>query len=458
LTAFFVGLIILWDEECCLIEPNHGGDAAIVKQKKTLKGAANKPPTGQMAAIEVVHAPGGADEGEPFRSIHRGSNQSGMRAFNERLLLSLVRRHGPIAKSDVARLTGLSAQTASVIMRALEADKLILRGDPVRGRVGQPSVPLALNPDGAFFLGLKIGRRSADFVLVDFLGRVLKHQHRIYAYPMPEPVLEFARGCIDIAKRQLKGQANRIAGLGIAMPFELWNWAEEAGAPAKAMDDWRTIDLRSAFSKFCPWPIYVQNDATAACGAELVFGSRRMPPDFVYFYIGTFVGGGVVLNGSLYPGRSGNAGALGSMPVRNRSGESAQLIDVASLVVLERRLKASGKDPAPLWAQSNDWSAFDRQAQEWLAEAASGLAQAIASASSTIDFEMAMIDGGLPAHLLARLIERVETEIAKLDTLGIRLPTLVAGTLGPISRALGGASLPLMDRYLLDPNHSSPEN
>ena len=88
----------------------------------------------------------------------RGSNQSGMRAHNERLVLSLVRQHGALAKSDIARMTGLSAQTVSVIMRALEQDGLLLRGEPVRGRIGQPSVPMAIAPGGAYFLGLKIGR------------------------------------------------------------------------------------------------------------------------------------------------------------------------------------------------------------------------------------------------------------------------------------------------------------
>lgn len=51
--------------------------------------------------------------------LDRGSNQRGLRAFNERLLLSLLRRHGPMAKAEIAQLTGLSAQTASVIMRKL---------------------------------------------------------------------------------------------------------------------------------------------------------------------------------------------------------------------------------------------------------------------------------------------------------------------------------------------------
>ncbi len=67
--------------------------------------------------------------------------------------------------------------------------------------------------------------------------------------------------------------------------------------------------------ELCSFPAYLQNDMTAACGAELVFGQTKDINDFVYFYIGSFIGGGIVINGSLYPGRSGNAGALGSMPV-----------------------------------------------------------------------------------------------------------------------------------------------
>ena len=105
-------------------------------------------------------------------SLVRGSNQSGMRNHNERLVLSLIRQRGPLAKAGLARMSGLSAQTVSVIMRALEADGLLQKGEPVRGKVGQPSVPMGLDADGAFFLGLKVGRRSAELVLTDFLGQM----------------------------------------------------------------------------------------------------------------------------------------------------------------------------------------------------------------------------------------------------------------------------------------------
>ena len=63
----------------------------------------------------------------------------------------------------------------------------------MRGRVGQPTIPMSLDPDGAYSLGLKIGRRSCDLVLVDFRGTVRQHAHRTFAYPTPEMILEFVR-------------------------------------------------------------------------------------------------------------------------------------------------------------------------------------------------------------------------------------------------------------------------
>src|SRR5690606_31978463 len=103
--------------------------------------------------------------------------------------------------------------TVSVIMRELEAEQLLLRGDPIRGKVGQPSIPMSLNPQGAFFLGLKIGRRSADLVLIDFLGQVRGMVHDTYPYPAPDQNLAFVRSGVGELLATLKPQErDRVAG------------------------------------------------------------------------------------------------------------------------------------------------------------------------------------------------------------------------------------------------------
>jgi len=381
-----------------------------------------------------------------------------MRAHNERLVLSLVRQHGSLAKSDIARMTKLSAQTVSVIMRELEYDGLLRKEEPIRGKIGQPSIPMSLHPEGAFFLGLKIGRRSAELVLIDFVGEVRAMLHSSYLYPAPDATLAFVRNGINTLRAGLTAeQVRRIAGLGIAMPFQLWNWADTVGAPREDMDLWRRLDIRAELQEEFGFPVYLQNDATSACGAELVFGRSVGLRDFVYFYIGAFAGGGVVLNGKLYRGPTGNAGALGSMPVPGPEGRPAQLIDVASIAILERTLKAHGKDGSYLWTSPHDWGDVGTDLELWIERSGTALAYAIVSASAVIDFQAAVIDGWMPATVRQRLVGTVDATLRRIDVEGLEIPEVREGTVGIHARAIGGASLPLSERFLLGGALSSRE-
>lgn len=379
----------------------------------------------------------------------RGTNQSGMRDLNERLVLSLVRQRGSLTKTEIARLTMLSAQTVSVIVRALEKDGLLVRNEPLRGRVGQPSVPMSLNPEGAYFLGLKIGRRSADLVLIDFLGNAKKTFRLAYPYPLPNEIVAFTRDGVDEIRGGFTAkQFTRIAGLGIAMPFELWNWEDESGASREKMEVWRDRNIRAEIEAECGLQTYLRNDATSACGAELVFSRSPLPREFIYFYLGTFPGGGIVLNGAVFPGPSGNAGALGSMPVPGPEGGMVQLIDAASIAILEKRLRAGGKDSKILWDSPDDWGELGEELDQWIDLAADGIAHAIIAASAVIDFPLAIIDGWMPASVCARIVEAVSERMDAFDSEGLTLPKVQRGSVGPQARAFGAASLPLSERFL----------
>ncbi len=389
----------------------------------------------------------------------RGSNQAAVRAYNERLVLSLVRKYGSLAKADIARSTGLSAQTVSVIMRALETDGLLLRGEPVRGKVGQPSIPMSLNPDGVYSIGLKIGRRSADLILMDFVGTQKAHLHHAYAYPLPKDIMGFVQEGVETLAARLPVKARKqIAGIGIASPFQLWDWADEVGAPQSEMDAWRGFDLQAEIADIVSYPVFLQNDATSACGAELVFGAGSRYPDFIYFFIGSFIGGGVVLNSSVYSGRTGTAGAIGPMPVPDANGKPRQLIEAASIFVLEKMLRQNGIDPRPLWYSADEWIDFGKPLDEWIVATGQALAQAILSAVSVIDFGAAIIDGGFPSWVCERIVVQTKLAMAQLDLRGVVVPDIVAGEVGNQARSIGGASLPLFSRYLLDLNTSFMEN
>ncbi len=386
-------------------------------------------------------------------TAHRGSNQSGMRGYNERLVLSLIRRSGAMAKAEIARSTSLSAQTVSVIMRALEKDGLLVRGEPVRGRIGQPSIPMDLARDGAFFFGLKVGRRSLDLVLTDFLGEV---QHRVrtnHPYPTPDATLQFVRDAIEQMLAKLPAEhISRVAGLGIALPFQLWDWAETLGHSAEEMRGWKDRDIAAEIGAEQDFPVFVCNDASTACGAELVFGDQDKPRDFLYFFVGFFIGGGLVLDNTLHTGRTGNAAALGSMIVPTADGRLHQLVDGASLANLERDVIANGDRNAMIWDTPVKWNIPDAPLNAWLDNASFGIAQAILSTVCLIDVAHVLIDGWMPAQMRAELARRVRTHVADIPIAGVRKPEILEGSIGPDARVLGAASLPLSERFLVEKN------
>lgn len=388
----------------------------------------------------------------------RGTNQLGVRLYNERLVLSLIRLHGELPKADIARLTGLSPQTISIIMNQLTDDGLLRKGKPQRGRIGQPSVPYALNPEGALAFGLKIGRRSVDLYLIDFTGTVMKLLHEPYPYPQPDRVRAFARDGIEQMLADLPEHlGRRIAGLGIAAPYEMWTWHEEIGAPKEEIEAWRSIDMRAEIAKLCPWPVYFANDITAACAAELMFGIGGDHIDYLYVFIGSFIGGGLVLDGHLFPGRTQNAGALGSMPAMGArvpaavGGRTAQLMNVASIYVLERKLHAQGRSADFLWQSPDDWGDdLGPVLDEWIEEVAESLAYAIAAAVAVIDVEAIIIDGAFPVAVRRRIIGRTEEAIGRVNRQGLSPFRLVEGSIGNAARAMGGASLPLLANFTQD--------
>lgn len=388
-----------------------------------------------------------------FRNLSGGVNQRRVRDHNERLLLSMLQRQGGMPGRDLALRAGLSAPTVSTILRELETDRILTRGEPTRGKVGKPSIPMHLNPDGVLSFGLKVGRRSADLLLLDFTGNVREQVHVTYEYPLPDTVFDFLqRGLADILSGMEPAAQSRLCGIGIAIPFELWKWNDLMGAPSDLFQSWKEVDFVRQVGKFSELPVFVVNDATAACRAEHMYGQGPGYRDFAYFYIGSFIGGGIVMNNTVVEGNQGNAGALGSMRTTGPLGESRQLIDVASLYLLEARLGQGGLDPATLWLQPQDWTGLARYVDPWIGETAQELAKAALSICSVVDFEAIVIDGAFPAAVRDALVERVRRYLLTQDTRGLIVPQVEAGSIGGNARGIGAASTPVFSQFFLNMN------
>lgn len=383
--------------------------------------------------------------------INRGTNQGGMRESNERVVLTLLRRNPTIAKADIARATGLSAQTVSRLIKALEVDGLILRGKPQKGQIGQPSMPLTLNPLGAVFLGMKVGRRSVEMIITDFMGTILDREKRIYDYPDFDDVLNFAGTASDaLLGRLSEDLRSRVAGLGIAMPFFLWNWAQKIGVDSALMANWEHRDLHSEVAERLDMPVFLQNDATAACSAEMVFGKNAMPANALFFFVAFFIGGGLTLRNTLFTGTTGNAAGFGPLRVPDVNDEPRTLIDVASLATLEKELLRQGCDTRSMWIDPDNWDFPPQILDHWVQECAHGIAHAIRSTQTILDLETVFVDGWMPRSLQADLTAKVQAEMLGIDMTGMHRPKIASGTLGADARVLGAASLPLSRRFLVN--------
>lgn len=385
-----------------------------------------------------------------IRSISTGLSQKGVRDHNERLLLSLLQRNGPMPGSDLSRLAKLSPPTVSSILRRLEGEGILERGDPVRGKVGKPSVPMKLASDGAYSFGLKVGRRSSELVLIDLNGNLREERQLTYPVPIPEDIFRFLERSVGSIVDDMKPTCvDRICGLGIAAPFEMWHWPDQSMGRSKTSSPWEGIDLREEAQTRTSLPVLLMNDATAACQAEHTYGRGKEFRDYAYFFIGAFIGGGVVLNNSVFEGRQGNAGALGSLRSIGPNGESMQLVDTASIRQLEMRLREVDLDPQQLWSDPDSWHSLSRYVDPWLGQTAQELAKAALSTCSVIDFEAILIDGAFPASVRDDLVARVRRYVVNQDTRGLIPPRIESGSIGGKARAIGAATKPIGAQFMM---------
>ena len=380
----------------------------------------------------------------------RGSNHNGMRQFNERIVLQAIRHNGAIAKADLARLTQLSTQTVSIIVNRLFDDGLLLKQQRVRGKIGQPSVPLSLNPEGAFSLGLQVGRRSLEVLVSDFLGQPRHRLQFSYPYPDPDVVLPNIEKGLAQMQATMGEHWARTVGIGLTAPLSLSKWSNLLGGDAgAALSRWEDIDLLASVQAMTDLPVDFAKDTTAACMAEMLQGHGRDIESFLYVFVGTFVGGGLVLAGHIMAGARGNAGAIGSMPIGLGDADStpSQLLQLASGWQLEQALEQAGFDPRVVHQDAIMDAAYADFTGPWLAQASRALAMTVISATALVDLDAAVIDGSLGHSLILALIEATRIHLKHYNLEGLNPPSVVAGQVGAHARALGGSLLPLHTQF-----------
>ena len=182
-------------------------------------------------------------------------------------------------------------------------------------------------------------------------------------------------------------------------------------------------------------PVEFAKDTTSACMAEMLQGHGLQINSFLYIFVGTFVGGGLVVAGHIMAGPRGNAGAIGSMPTslvntQNDSSPPAQLLQLASGWQLEQSLEAAGFDPLLVHQDSIMDAKYAACTAPWLAQASRALAMTIVSATALVDLDAAVIDGSLGRSLITALISATREQIKHYNLEGLQPPAVMAGLAG----------------------------
>ena len=364
--------------------------------------------------------------------MQRGSNSIGVRRYNERLVLSTIRRLDGASKTDISKLTGLSPQAAVRIVESLEESGRLIRAGRRTGGMGQPSIIYKINGDSGCTVGVEIGRDRLTCVLLDFDGAVLARWARPVDFPHPDEVIG---DIAEFTKSQLAslpaGHREGFLGVGIAMPWFVGEWREELGITGEQARKWDIAHVEDRFRSELHGPVFFENDGNAGALAELLCGAGLDLQNFLYVHIGKFVGGGLILGGQLHQGRHGNAAALASMPVPGPKGSDV-LLHRASLYTIEGGLKRGLDDP---------------RCSAWLDDCAEALSFVIIGANSLLDLEAVVIGSAQNDGLVDSLIVRTAAKMLADAPRDFFQPQLLRGSNGDIAPARGAGLLPLFSTY-----------
>lgn len=386
----------------------------------------------------------------------RGANSAQQRSYNERVLLQRLRRAGEASKADLARDARLTHTAVGGIVRALvDAGLVVESGRRVDGARGQPATLYRLNPRGAFGVGVRLDRSRIETVVVDLSGEIIAGRSHDALLPEPKRALELVKADIGSVLRALKpAERKRLTGIGLGQPYHLGRWLVELDLKAD-FRLWEQVDFAAMLKKSTGLPVFSENDGNAAAIAELLFGVGHEESDYLYIFLGPAAGGGAVIGGEGFRGRSGNAADLGMLPVPHSrlasapkgDGPAAILLSRASLNVLTRHLKFRGLKVA---GRADIRKAFDKAHPallEWLDDCVDALVHAVRAAVSVLDVPVCVIDTDIEGGFVVELMRRLEAGLAAIAPELRVAPRLVRGSFGADASALGAASLPMFFNF-----------
>ncbi|MER5871302.1 ROK family transcriptional regulator [Streptomyces sp. NPDC002044] len=371
-----------------------------------------------------------------------------LRAMNDRAALELLLAHGPLSRTRIGHLTGLSKPTASQLLARLEAAGLVVATGTDGGRPGPSAQLYAVNPRAAYVGGLDVTPARVLAAVADLTGTVVG----IHEVPYAAGAGAVGQVC------EALGGAVKAAGLHRCDLHRVVIATPGAFDPqtgrlryASHLPGWHSPTLLDDLAAALPMPVEYENDVNLAAVAEQHLGAARGHEDFVLLWNEEGLGAALVLGGRLHRGWTGGAGEVGFLPVpghplvrqvtRANSGGFQELAGFQTLPRLAAELGVEvPPGPAAGGAAADDgpYAPGVAAAVALLARAAAapegpylaflqayatGLATGLASLVAVLDPEIVVLSGAVIAAGGEPLRGLLEAELAELAPSRPRLVT-----------------------------------
>jgi predicted NBD/HSP70 family sugar kinase len=373
-----------------------------------------------------------------------GTNLERAGDYNQRIVLQASRVAGEVTRSELAVTTGLTTPTIANITRRLLDERLIVEAGKRVGLRGQPAVRLAVNPDGAFAIGLNIDRDHVTVVALDLAGRVRSRASREMAFAMPDQVAKALREELEAIRRSGAIEESRILGIGVALPDELGSVA--LPHRPEGYECWNDLDVAALVQAVFRCPVHIDNDAAAAAIGEAQFGQGLNLSSFFYLLVSAGLGGGMVVDGSYVRGADGRSGEIGFLPDPTAGGAGVTVQETVSLSALYERLERAGSElQSPESLLHLDGAAAE-QLDRWIEDSARSLLAPLIAVNCLVNPAAVLVGGRLPGPIVDRLVARLNAALAGV-AIPARAPVLRA-TLADDAPAVGAAILPFLDQLL----------
>jgi predicted NBD/HSP70 family sugar kinase len=390
----------------------------------------------------------------------RGTNLPAMGDFNQSVILDAIRRTDVgLSRVELASTTGLATQTISNICRRLLDAGLIVEAGKASVGQGKPRTLLRINAEGRYALGVHLDPTVMTFVLLDLTGFVVaRARQRTPSVTDPNSIVSSIAGALATLVESSGIARGRIAGVGVAAPGPIDIGRGTVVDPPN-LAGWHRVPLRDALAEATGFPVILDKDVTAAAVAEMWGGGANGEGSFVFFYLGTGIGAGLVVRDEVVRGSSHNAGEIGHI-VTDASGPLCFCGQRGCIAVTctPQALVEEAERLGVLGAGSVDTEAVDARFTELCGAAAAGdtvaleiidrsavrLAKAVAVVANVLDVDRVVFGGPFWARLSAHYLTRVPELLEQLRAArSIHRIAVTGSTLGEDVAAIGAGSLVL---------------